>query len=358
MADSLGFALIGCGVIGRAHAEAIAATEGAHLAVACSRTAESARGLAEQYGVDWCTDLRQAVARPDVDAVAVCTPSGFHAEPALAAFEAGKHVLVEKPMEITLEKADRMIAAAEAADRRLGVIFQMRFDPAMRYVKAAVDEGKLGRLTLGEASVKWYRSPEYFRSAGWRGTWALDGGGVLMNQAIHYADLLLWAMGPVQSVSAYAGTLLHSIEVEDTLVASLRFESGALGVIEATTTAFPRLTDRLEIAGTQGSVQVEGRRLRFKYFADEDGADVGQFGLKSDRGWEAAQAVELGGEGGHIAKGGHVAKGGHAAQIADLVAAVREGRPPAVDGREGRRSLALVTAIYEAARTGREVCVR
>jgi UDP-N-acetyl-2-amino-2-deoxyglucuronate dehydrogenase len=345
MPDSLGFALIGCGVIGRTHAEAIASVEGAHLAVACSRTPETARRLAEEYGAAWCTDVRQAVARPDVDAVSVCTPSGLHAGPTLAAFDAGKHVLVEKPMEITLEKADQMIAAADRARRWLGVIYQMRFNPAMRYLKAAVDGGKLGRITLGEASVKWYRSPDYFRSAGWRGARALNGGGALMSQAIHHVDLLLWMMGPVRSVSGYADTLLHSIEVEDTLVASLRFESGALGVIEATTAAFPRLSDRLEIAGTQGSVRVEDRQLRFRYFAGEDGGDVGLYGLKSDRGWRAAEQVPLAGE------------GGHAAQIADFVEAVREDRPPAVDGREGRRSLALVSAIYEAARTGHQVRV-
>jgi predicted dehydrogenase len=299
--------------------------------------------LAEQYGAAWCTDFREAVVHPEVEAVIICTPSGLHAEPALAAFEAGKHVLVEKPMEITLEKADQMIAAAERADRRLGVIFQNRFNPAVQYLKAAVDVGKLGRLTLGEASLKWYRSPDYFRSAGWRGTWTLDGGGALMNQGIHFVDLLLWLMGPVQSVTAYADTLLHSVEVEDTLVASLRFQSGALGVIEATTTAFPHLSDRLEIVGTQGAVCIEDGQLRFKYFADEDGADVGLYGLKSDCGLRAAKEISLTGE------------GGHAAQIADFCSAIREGRPPAVDDWEGRQSLALITAVYESARTGREV---
>jgi UDP-N-acetyl-2-amino-2-deoxyglucuronate dehydrogenase len=345
MHDSLGFAIIGCGVISHTHAEAIASVEGAHLAMTCSRTPEKACELAEQYGAVWCTDLREAVAHPGVDAVSICTPSGFHAEPALAAFEAGKHVLVEKPMEITLEKADQMIVAAERADRRLGVIFQKRFNPAAQYLKEAVDAGKLGRLTLGEASLKWYRSPGYFRSAGWRGTWVLDGGGALMNQGIHFVDLLLWLMGPVQSVTAYADTLLHSIEVEDTLVASLRFQSGALGVIEATTAAFPRLSDRLEIVGTQGSVRIEDGQLRFKYFADEDGAEVGLYGLKPAHGLRAAKEVPLTGE------------GGHAAQIADFRSAIREGRPPVVDGREGRQSLALITAIYEAARTGHEVNV-
>jgi predicted dehydrogenase len=345
MHDSLGFAIIGCGVISHTHAEAIASVEGAHLAMTCSRTSVKARQLAEQCGAAWCTDFREAAACPDVDAVSICTPSGLHAEPALAAFEAGKHVLVEKPMEITLEKADQMIVAAERANRRLGVIFQNRFNPAAQYLKAAVDAGKLGRLTLGEASLKWYRSPDYFRSAGWRGTWALDGGGALMNQGIHFVDLLLWLMGPVQFVIAYADTLLHSIEVEDTLVASLRFQSGALGVIEATTTAFPHLSDRLEIVGTQGSALIESGQLRFKYFADQDGTDVGLYGLKPDRGLRAAKDISLTGEGGHMA------------QIADFVSAIRENRPLVVDGREGRRSLALITAIYESARMGREVIV-
>jgi UDP-N-acetyl-2-amino-2-deoxyglucuronate dehydrogenase len=345
LGSSIGFAVIGCGVIGSTHVQAIDSIEKAHLAVLCSRPPDRARELAEQYGAAWCSDFQEAIAHPDVDAVSVCTPSGFHAPPALAALEAGKHVLVEKPMEITLDKADQMIEAADRARCCLGVVFQMRFRPVMQYVKAAVDAGKLGRITLGEASVKCYRSPDYFRAAEWRGTWALDGGGALMNQGIHFVDLLLWLMGPVQSVTAYADTLLHSIEVEDTLVASMRFDNGALGVIEATTTAFPHLSDRLEIVGTQGSIRIENGQLCFKYLADEDGTDVGLYGLHSDQGWRAAEAATLTGE------------GGHRAQIADFVSAIREGRPPAVDGQEGRRSLALVTAIYESARTGRKVSI-
>lgn len=234
---TINYALIGAGYIGERHAAAIAGTEGARLAVVASDNELQAQTLAKRYGADWTTDYRIALARSDVDAVSICTPSGFHAEPAIAALDAGKHVLVEKPMDIHVNKADQMIAAAERAKRNLAVVFQKRFNPAMRFVKESIERGKLGRITLAEATLKWYRTPSYFTGSPWRGTWAMDGGGALMNQGIHFVDLLLWLVGDVAEVSAAASTLYHAIETEDTLVANLRFENGALGVIQATTAA-------------------------------------------------------------------------------------------------------------------------
>jgi len=342
--EEIKFGVIGCGVIGKTHAAAIAAVEGARLVAVSDVSEERARQLAERYGTRYFTDYHQMVEKADLDAVTVCTPSGMHAEPAIAALEAGVHVLVEKPIEITLERADRMIATAKRVERTLGVVFQHRFAPAFQYLKAALREGKLGRIVLGEACYKGYRSAEYYASAGWRGTWAMDGGGVLMNQAIHHVDLLQWLMGPVRSITAQVDTLVHDLEVEDTAVAILRFENGALGVIQAATSVFPRLWTRIEIAGSRGSLAVENGSLRFKYLAEEDGdEDVGFYGLDPQIGEGKAQALAL------------PAPRKHVAQIEDFVNALREGRSPLIDGLEGRKALAINMAIYESARSGETV---
>jgi UDP-N-acetyl-2-amino-2-deoxyglucuronate dehydrogenase len=345
MNNSLGFAIIGSGVIGHTHAEAIRDVKGAHLVAVCDKEEEKARKLAEEFNISWCTDYRNVVEFPDVDVVNVCTPTGFHAEPAITALKAEKHVMVEKPMEINIERTEKMIRTADEAKRHLGVILQYRFLPSMQYLKKAINIGKLGSLTLGEASLKWYRSPDYFKVAPWRGTVEYDGGGALMNQGVHYIDLLLWLMGPVESVMAYTDTLLQPIEVEDTAVVILRFKSGALGVIQATTTAFPRLFDRIEIAGTKGSALVENNKLRFKYFASEDGENVGLYGSK-DAGLKTAQTVSL------------QEPSGHTPQISDFVAAIKEDRSPAVDGREGQQALIVINAAYESARKREEVILR
>lgn len=342
MNKNIGFGIIGSGVIGKTHAEAVRAVEGAQLVMVCDKEEEKAKEVAQNNGTLWCKDYHELLKNPDVHIVNICTPTGFHAEPTIAALEAGKHVLVEKPMEINLGRTDKMIAAAQKANRYLGVIFQYRFLPAMQYLKKSIDSGLLGNITLGEATVKWYRSPDYFKVAPWRGTFDYDGGGALMNQGVHFIDLLLYLLGPIESVMAYSDTLLQPIEVEDTAVVCLRFKSGALGVIQATTTACPRLFDRIEIAGTKGSVLIEDGDLRFKYFAKEDGEDVGLYGLKK-AGLKVAETVELSEPLGHFV------------QISDFVTAVKENRPPIIDGEEGQRALVVIDAAYQSARTGKKI---
>ena len=339
-----GFGIVGTGVIAAIHADAIATVPDARLAAVTDVAAGAAAAFAAAHGCAAEPDLDALLARPDVDVVSVCVPSGLHAEVGVQAAKAGKHLVVEKPIDVTLEAADRLIEAARAAGVALTVISQHRFDPGLIEAKRLLDEGALGRLVLGEASTKWYRSQAYYDRAAWRGTRAMDGGS-LMNQGIHYVDLLRWCMGPVREVTALCGTQTHQIEVEDTSLAALRFSSGALGMIVASTSVFPGFAQRLEITGTDGTVTIE------------DGAIVRRaFGSGAH---EPGGLQEPGGACGGAAPAGSnpaaVEVASHAAQLADLLAAVEAGREPAVTGESGRAALEIVCAVYESARAGRSV---
>jgi len=268
-------------------------------------------------------------------------PSGQHAEVGLRAVKAGKHLAVEKPVDVTLEAADRLIGAARDAGVALTVISQHRFDAGLIEARRLIDEDALGRLVLGEASTKWYRSQAYYDSAAWRGTWAMDGGS-LLNQGIHYVDLLRWCMGPVAEVTAVCTTQAHQIEAEDTSLAIVRFTSGAVGTIMSSTAAFPGFPQRLEITGTKGTVIVEDGQLVSRAF--EDDAQPVDGGPRLGAGAAADPAV--------------LDFSGHAAQLADLLAAIDEGRAPAVDGEAGRAALEIVCAVYESSRSGRTVTLR
>src|SRR5437870_11529764 len=282
----LGFAIVGCGMIARFHGRALAEVPGARLVALVSRKPENAKGLAESLGIS-CpsyTELTPVLARRDVDVVIVTTPSGAHMEPAVAAAEAGKHVVVEKPLEITLERCDRIIDACDRRGVKLCTIFPSRFHDANLTLKAAVDAGRFGRLTLGEATCKWWRPQSYYDTGGWKGTMALDGGGALMNQAIHSVDLLQWLMGPVTHISGFTATLAHErIEVEDTAVACLRFAGGALGVIQATTSVSPGLPKTIAVHGDRGTVVIEQDdvlRWEFTPETDDDRAVRARFSQK------------------------------------------------------------------------------
>jgi predicted dehydrogenase len=292
------------------------------------------------------TDLGAILGRPDVQVVIVTTPSGAHLEPAVAAAEAGKHVVVEKPLEITTERCDRIIEACDRNRVKLCVIFPSRFGDANRALKTAVEAGRFGRLTLGETTCKWWRSQAYYDEGGWKGTRALDGGGTLMNQAIHNVDLRLWLLGPATQVAGFTATLAHErIEVEDTAVACLRFANGALGVIEATTGAHPGLPKTVAVHGDRGTVVIEQEDVLHWDFTPE---------TPEDRAVRERFAQKTGASGGssNPAAISHV---GHARQLADFVRAIRTGTEPLVDGREGRRSVALIEAIYRSAAEGRIV---
>ncbi|MGH3187932.1 MAG: Gfo/Idh/MocA family protein [Streptosporangiaceae bacterium] len=338
---TVGFGIVGTGVIAAIHADALALLSStgrtsaglvAVTDVVGSRGEEfaAARGCAAE------PDLDALLARPDVEVVSVCVPSGLHAEVGVRAARAGKHLVVEKPIDVTLEAADRLIEAARSAGVALTVISQHRFDAGLIEARRLLDEGALGRLVLGEASTKWYRGQEYYDSAPWRGTDAMDGGS-LMNQGVHYVDLLRWCMGPVAEVTAVCSTQTHQIEVEDTSLAIVRFASGAVGTILSSTAAYPGFPQRLQITGTEGTVTIEdGRMMGCALRGSGVGAGTG---AAAEAGAAASDPAAVG-----------VAS--HAAQIADLLAAVQEGREPAVGGADGRATLEVVLAVYESARSG------
>jgi predicted dehydrogenase len=340
-----GFGIIGCGMIAEFHTKAINEIEGARVVAAFSRSAENGAKIAGMAAGGECVvydDLDAMLAHPGLDVVCVCTPSGAHMDPAVKAARAGKHVVVEKPLEITLPRCDAIIEACDNAGVRLCTIFPSRFSPANMTLKLAIETGRFGRLTLGDTYVKWWRTQEYYDSGGWRGTWDLDGGGALMNQAIHNVDLLQWLMGDVETVNAKAATLAHDrIEVEDTAVACLRFKNGALGVIEAATSAYPGLLKRTEIHGDRGSARVEQDDLTLWDFQEK---------VPSDQVIFAAMAGQSGFKAGASDPRG-ITHAGHRDQLADFLQAIDDSRPAAVDGREGRRSVEIIRAIYESART-------
>ncbi len=335
-----GFGIVGTGVIAAVHAEAIATLPGAALVAVTDVAPGAAAAFAAARGCAAEPDLDALLARRDVDVVSVCVPSGLHAEVGIRAARAGKHLAVEKPIDVTLGAADRLIEAARAAGVALTVISQHRFDPDVIEARRLLDGGALGRLVLGEASTKWYRTQAYYESAGWRGTHAMDGGS-LMNQGIHYVDLLRWCMGPVTEVTAVCATQAHQIEVEDTSLALLRFGSGAVGTIVASTAVFPGFAQRLEITGTEGTVAIEDGALVRSAF----GSERREAGGGPRPGQTAAAA----------ANPAAVGAASHAAQLADLLAAIEEGREPAVSGQAGRDALEIVCAVYESSRRGRAV---
>jgi len=361
--EPLKFGIIGCGNVANVHAQAIRSMESALLAAACSRSISCLDEFCSKYECRGFPDPDRFLKEADIDIVAICTPSGAHAEPACQAAAEGKHVIVEKPIEVTLEaaegkhvivekpievtldRADRIIEACAKNGVQLGVIFQSRFNSASRLLKRAIEKNLFGRLTLGSAYVKWYRPQEYYDSGEWRGTIALDGGGALMNQSIHAIDLLRWFMGDVSSVQAFTGTLAHEkIEVEDTGAAILRFGSGALGVIEGSTAAFPGYAKRIEISGEKGTVVLTEDRITEWSFAEPTELDDRVENLNRDD-------PDKGG----VADPMAIDFSGHKAQFEDFVNALQKGSSPLVDGREGRKTLEVVLALYEASARGRRV---
>jgi UDP-N-acetyl-2-amino-2-deoxyglucuronate dehydrogenase len=343
-----GIGIVGAGVIGVVHADAVGLVRGATLAAVTDVDPGRAKALAATWDCAAEPDLASLLARDDVDVVGVCVPSGLHAEVGVQAAEAGKHLVVEKPIEVSLAAADRLIAAARANNVLLTVISQHRFDTGLHELRRLLDSGALGSLLLGEASTKWYRTQGYYDSAAWRGTWELDGGS-LMNQGIHYLDLLLWAMGPAAEVTAICATQAHRVEVEDTTLALVRFASGAVGTVLSSTAAYPGFDQRLEITGTNGTVIVSNGAITRRALADERLAGPP---LATPAATDPPAGVLTA-----AASPGGIDPSSHAAQIADLLTAIDTGHQPAVTGASARATLQVICAVYESARTGRTVAV-
>jgi predicted dehydrogenase len=338
---SLGFGLIGAGMIADFPARAITAARGAHVVGVASSTLDGASAFARQHDIAFATaSVDELVARPDVDAVCITTPSGLHREPALAAIRAGKHLMIEKPIDATVEGTDEILRAADKAGVCVGSIFQARFGDAAKAMKAAIEAGRFGRLVLCSAYVKWYRTKEYY--TGWKGKLALDGGGALMNQAIHAVDLLQWFAGMPTEVFGWTTRRVHvGIESEDTACATLRFANGALGTIEASTAAWPGWSRRLEICGEFGSALLEDDDIARWEFRDQQPQD------------EAIQKTrESAALGSGASAPNAIGLEGHRRQIQDFIDAIRDNRPPLIDGREARKAVALIRAIYDSAASG------
>lgn len=355
------FGIVGCGSIGPTHAGAIRQIVGTALVAVADTVRSRATAVAEKFGVAkvYATQ-EELIADKDVDVVCLCTPSGMHADGAVAAMRAGKHVVVEKPMDVSLAACDRMIQVVDETKRKLTVISQHRFDAASQMAFKKIQAGDLGKVVLATAEVKWWRTQQYYDSGDWRGTFAMDGGGALMNQGVHTVDLLQWLAGPVATVTAHTRTAGHErIEVEDVAVAVLTFANGAVGTIVASTAAYPGLPVKVDVFGTGGSLSIEGDVL--KMLAKKGGETL--WGKTA-----AAHAVSVaqGGtasvkdEAAHreaAADPGAVWGDAHREQLKDFVRAVREDGRPLIDARAARKPLEIILAVYESAKTGRPVTI-
>jgi UDP-N-acetyl-2-amino-2-deoxyglucuronate dehydrogenase len=341
----MNFGIIGAGTIGHFHARAIRAMTGGTLHSVFTKRADAADAFAREHSIRGYSELGAFLADPALDIVTIATPSGAHLEPTLAALAAGKHVLCEKPLEITTDRIDHMMAAAREANKMLAAILNRRFHPAMEAIRQAMEAGRTGRLTSASAYIKWYRDQAYYDSAAWRGTWALDGGGALINQAIHTIDALLYLAGPVRCVQGSTACLAHErIEVEDIGLALLEFASGARGVIEASTCIWSKdgQPARIQICGTDGSIFLADETIELWDFREELPSDTGVrdnlmkrpaagLGAKDPRAIDFTQ---------------------HQRNFEEVVAAIQEGREPSTSAAQARQSVALVNAIYQSVRNG------
>jgi predicted dehydrogenase len=338
------FGLLGCGRIAKRHSELLGGNhiEGASLVAVCDNVRPRADALAAKFNVPAYADMDEFLARKDIDAVAVLTPSGMHPQHAIACARAGKHVVVEKPMALRLQDADDMIRACDEAGVKLFVVKQNRFNVPVVKAREALEAGRFGRLVLGTVRVRWCRDQAYYDQDSWRGTWAYDGG-VLTNQASHHIDMLEWFFGDVVSVHARATTALVKVETEDTAVATLKFRNGALGIIEATTAVRPKdLEGSLSILGEKGTVEIAGfavNKIRHWNFVEE---------LPSDK-----VVIEK-----FSVNPPNVYGFGHQAYYQHVVDCLLSQRAALVDGLQGRKSLELISALYESIETGQEVALR
>jgi predicted dehydrogenase len=347
-AHKLRFALVGAGVIGKTHALALAGLpDVAELVTVVDRDPAKAQALAEQYGAEATTDLDAVLRRDDIDAVTICTPSGVHADGAVVALDAGKHVVVEKPIDITLAAADRIIDAEKRSGKTVAVISQHRFDKSTEKVQQAVRDGHLGTITSAIASHAWWRGQSYYDSGDWRGTWALDGGGAVMNQTVHTINLMITTLGTPVEVFAYTGCLAHErIEVEDTAVAVVKFASGALGMIHGTTAAYPGLDASLRIFGSKGSAVITDDELVFFHANVGDAPEIGMQAPIAENQVTEDDRLQQGDRGLGLA---------HRRQLADFIDAIGSGRAPRVGTVEARTAVSVILAMYESAASGRPV---
>lgn len=339
MGTKMKFGIIGTGAIASLHAAAIDECDAAELIAICSSNKDRAEIAEIKFQVPAYSDIDRFLANPEMDVVCICSASGKHMEAAIRAANYGKHILVEKPIEINLERADRIIEACKENGVVLGVVFQNRFNDGYLQLKEAVVKGELGRLLMGNAHVNWFRNEEYYKSSDWKGTLKGDGGGALINQGIHTIDLLLDIMGEAEDVYGQVKTAMHTIEGEDLASALINFKNGAMGNITAGTSLYPGYPERLEIFGTKGSVILEAGKI--VAWNVQDGGSV----------FNNSSSEKASGSADPMAIGHHL----HFLQIEDMVKAIREKREPLITGEKAKQSLALIRGIYESSSEGRKI---
>jgi UDP-N-acetyl-2-amino-2-deoxyglucuronate dehydrogenase len=344
---NVGYAVVGLGR-GMDHVRCASNSKNCDLLAVCDINPETFKKLEGKYEADTYTDIDKMLKRDDIDIVSICTPSGTHAELAMKVAEAGKHAMLEKPFDITLDKIDATVKAFADKGLKLGLIFQNRFAPANRKAKQLIDEGVLGDLILGVVQVKWYRTQGYYdANGGWRGTWAMDGGGSLMNQGIHTVDLFQWMMGPVKSVFAYTDVVAHNIEAEDITAAVLKMKNGVKGIIITSTATYPGFGTTLDIHGVNGGICMKNNdimEISYKGATQEELDNIMKiYGPNKDIEFAVASDPSV------------INRDTTHVQIQDMIDAVLEDRPPVIEGAEGRRSVEIINAIYESAKTGKEI---
>lgn len=336
--NDFGFAIWGCGAVSSTHADAIRSIDGARLVGAYDINGESLNRFCNKYDVEAFAKPEEMLSDGRIDAICICLPSGLHYETALSCIGCGKNVVIEKPIALNSEQAEEIVNRADKKGVFVTVISQLRYSESIMQVKRIVESGKLGRITLGNAIMKYWRSPEYYASSPWRGTWGMDGGGALMNQGIHGVDLLQYFMGRVVSVFAYAKTLVHNIYTEDTLSAVIEFESGAIGTVQATTSVAPGYGRRIEICGSRGSIVLCEGDIEI---CDVEGEEI----LRKDKEslYDTASVP------------GNMDCTLHAAQLSDFIRSVRTGEKSLLDAAEGKKSVDIICAIYRSAQTGEKI---
>ena len=344
----IGYAVLGLG-IGKAHAEAVAKSENATLVALCDCDEALLQKMGALYPeAKLYTDAEALFADPQVDIVSICLPSYLHADYAVRAMEAGKHVLVEKPLDITCERAMRIEEARLRTGKRCGVVLQNRYNLNMYPIREAIDSGRLGKLFLGTFAVKWFREQRYYDRGGWRGTWAMDGGGSLINQSSHTVDLMQWLMGDVESVTSTMQIANHKIETEDVTASTVRFKSGAVATFVSTTCAYPGVSTEICLYGTKGSIEADADRLKL-WKMSEPAEDM-------DEDEEENVMLDRFGGGNRVAAEREPEKlYGHRHVVEDMILAVRDGRDPEIMPLEGMKSLAVIEAIYRSAKEGKTV---
>lgn len=342
---ALGIGIIGCGAISRLHIDAFQKIEGVEIRAVSDAVAEVAEKVGATLGVPGYSNYRELLKRDDIDIVSICTPSGLHHDIAISAANAKKSIIVEKPLEVTVEKIDEIIAACEANGVKLACVFNNRYREGNLFMKRAIEAGRFGKIIAANAFVQWYRTPSYYKLSNWRGTWAFDGGGTLMNQSIHYLDMLLWFAGPVESLRGYTATLLHKgIETEDTATAIFKFKSGALGTIMCGTSIYPGFPARIEITGERGTAIVCDGSISAWKFIDEDPLDD-----------EAEQYMESTVDNARASDPMAFDSTYHRIQFENILESFKAGENAEVDGYEARKSVELIRAIYRSAEKGEEV---